>query len=80
MSVQCNCRVLAFSGTGADPVFVVGTFSRRGVAYVDVVPLRRMWRPLGQIMFRARFAAVRSVRQTEVGKVGLHFALHSLLA
>ena len=58
------------------PVFIIGTYSRYGVKMADAVRLRPLTSSSdGQNVYRAVVSCVRSVRQTELQDVGLHFKL-----
>ena len=62
-----------FTTIRGEPVWIVGTFTRRNTKLADVVPLRSSGGRLGQRQFVARYSEVRSVQQSDQGEVGLFF-------
>ena len=62
-----------FTTMRGGPAWIVGTFTRRNTKLADVVPLRSSKGPLGQKRFLARYSDVQTVRQSELGAVGLFF-------
>ena len=73
-SVPSTPRAGLFAQHGAETVFILSTFSRRGVPMADVVPLRPP-RDSAPHVHLAMLRLARSCAQAELKDLGLHFEL-----